>query len=195
MRSSSLTPREGLVLKEANFKSGSLREKKPTFPDAPTSFPPPPHFTPLQHDIPGTSPEIPDQTSALVLVENLPHPSFFFCDISTIRVARFCTRSIFVFNDCWFGDHTDSSRVPHLGLHQKQVERPSHIDVRYERAGPLQRSKELVGLGDASIMCVSSLRSKRLKVFGRKKEEAPERETRAPRSFLRPLVPSAYYAG
>ena len=48
----------------------------------------------------------------------------------------------------------------------KQVERPPHIDVRYERAGPLQRSKELVGLGDDSIMCVSSLRSKRLEVFG-----------------------------
>ena len=47
------------------------------------------------------------------------------------------------------------SRVPRLGLHQKQVERPPHIDVRYERAGPLQRSKELVGLGDDSIMCVT----------------------------------------
>ena len=32
----------------------------------------------------------------------------------------------------------------------KQVERPPHIDVCYERAGPLQRSKELVGLGDDS---------------------------------------------
>ena len=45
-------------------------------------------------------------------------------------------------------------------------EPPPHIDVRYETAGPLQRSKELVGLGDDSIMCVSSLRSKRLEVFG-----------------------------
>ena len=50
-------------------------KKKPTFPDAPTGFPPP---HPLQNDIPGTSPEIPDQTSALVLVENLLHPSIFF---------------------------------------------------------------------------------------------------------------------
>ena len=58
------------------------------------------------------------------------------------------------------------SRVPRLGLHQKQVERPPHIDVRYERAGPLQRSKELVRLGDDSIMCVSSMRSRRLEVFG-----------------------------
>ena len=41
--------------------------------------------------------------------------------------------------------------MPRLGLHQKQVERPPHIDVRYERTGPLQRSKELVGLGDDSI--------------------------------------------
>ena len=81
-------------------------------------------------------------------------------------MAGFCTRSIFVFNECWFGDHIDLSRVPHLGLHQKQVERPPHINVRYERAGPLERSKELVGLGDDSIMCVSSLRSRRLEVFG-----------------------------
>ena len=43
------------------------------------------------------------------------------------------------------------SRVPHLGPHQKQVARLPHIDVRYERAGPLQRFKELVGLGDDSI--------------------------------------------
>ena len=50
------------------------------------------------------------------------------------------------------------SRVPHLGLHQKQVARLPHIDVRYERAGPLQKSKELVGLGDDSIMCVSQER-------------------------------------
>ena len=77
MRWSSLTPRAGLVLIETNFKTGSLRRKKPTFPDAPTGFPPPPS-TPLRHDIPGTSPEIPDQTSALVLVENLLHPSLFF---------------------------------------------------------------------------------------------------------------------
>ena len=148
-----------LVLIEANFKTGSLLgKKKPTFPDAPTGFPP---STTLRHDIKGTSPEIPDQTSALVLVENLLHPSLF----------------------------------RYLGLHQKQVERPPHIDVRYERAGPLQRSKELVGLGDDSIMCVSSLRSRRLEVFGWKKEQAHERETRAPRSFLRPLVPSACYAG
>ena len=156
-----------MVLIEANFKTGSLRKKKPTFPDAPTGFPPPPPpFTPLQHDIPGTSPEIPDQTSALVLVEHLLHPSLFLYDILTIPVARFCTRSILVFNECWFGDHTDLSRVPHLGLHQKQVERPPHIDVRYERAVPLQRSKELAGLGDDSIMCVSSLRSRRLEVCG-----------------------------
>ena len=47
------------------------------------------------------------------------------------------------------------SRVPHLGLHQKQLARLPHIDVRYERAGPLQRSKELVGLGDDSIMFVT----------------------------------------
>ena len=33
-------------------------------------------------------------------------------------------------------------------------------------------------------MCVSSLRSKRLEVFGWKKEQARERETRAPPSFL-----------
>ena len=34
----------------------------------------------------------------------------------------------------------------------------AHIDVRYERAGPLQRSKELVGLDDDSIKCVSQER-------------------------------------
>ena len=79
-------------------------------------------------------------------------------------MARFCTRSI-AFNEYWFDDHSQS-RVPQLGHHQKEVERPPHIDVRYERAGPLQRSNELVGLGDDSIMCVSSLRSKRLEVFG-----------------------------
>ena len=84
---------------EANFKTGNLRKKKPT--DAPTGFPPS-----TRHDIPGTSPEIPDETSALVLLENLLHPSLFFYEISTIRVARFCTRSIFVFNEYWFGDHT-----------------------------------------------------------------------------------------
>ena len=50
--------------------------------------------------------------------------------------------------------------MPHLGLHQKQVARLPHIDVRYERAGPLQRSKELVGLGDDSIMCVSQERER-----------------------------------
>ena len=51
-----------------------------------------------------------------------------------------------------------STDVPVLLLNQP--------DVGYERAGPLQRSKELVGLGDDSIMCVSSLRSRRLEVFG-----------------------------
>ena len=155
-----------MVLIEANFKTGSLRKKSRHFPTPRLAFPLPHLFTPLQHDIPGTSPDIPDQNNDLVLVENLLHPSLFFYDISTIPVAGFCTRSIFVFNECWFGDHIDLSRVPHLGLHQKQVERPPHINVRYERAGPLQRSKELVGLGDDSIMGVSSLRSRRLEVFG-----------------------------
>ena len=44
MRWSSLTPRAGLVLIETNFKTGSLRRKKPTFLDTPTGFPlsPPP---------------------------------------------------------------------------------------------------------------------------------------------------------
>ena len=154
-----------MVLIEANFKTGCLRKKIRHFP-TPQLASPLPHSTRRSHGIPGTSTEIPDQTSALVLVENLLHPSLFFYDISTIRVAHFCTRSIFIFNEYWFGDYADLSRVPHLGLHQKQVERPPHIDVRYERAGPLQRSKELVGLGDDSIMCVSSLRSRRLEVFG-----------------------------
>ena len=137
------------------------------------------------HDIPGTSPEIPDQTSALVLVENLLHPSLFFlwhfdnsCG-SLLYTLDLRLQRVLV----WW---PHLSRVPHLGLHQKQVERPPHIDVRYERAGPLQRSKELVGLGDDSIMCVSSLRSRRLEVFGWKKEQARESETRAPPSFLAP---------
>ena len=105
MRWSSLTPREGLVLMEANFNTGNLRKKKADRrPNGlPPSRPPPPS---TRHDIPGTSPEIPDETSALVLLENLLHPSLFFYEISTIRVARFCTRSIFVFNEYWFGDHT-----------------------------------------------------------------------------------------
>ena len=38
--------------------------------------------------------------------------------------------------------------VAQLGLHQRQVERPPHIDVRQETAGPLQKPEELVGLGD-----------------------------------------------
>ena len=38
--------------------------------------------------------------------------------------------------------------VAELGLHQRQVERPPHFDVRWERAGPLQKPEELVGLGD-----------------------------------------------
>ena len=38
--------------------------------------------------------------------------------------------------------------VAELGLHQRQVERPPHIDVRWERAGPLQKPEELVGLGN-----------------------------------------------
>ena len=50
------------------------------------------------------------------------------------------------------------SRVAQLGLRQRQVECPPHIDVRYERAVPVQRSKELVGLGDDSIKCVSQER-------------------------------------
>ena len=152
-----------MVLIDANFEAGSLRKKKPTFPGAPTGFPPSsPSLHPLRHDIPGTRPEIPDQTSALVLIENLLHPSLFFLhfdnscdDISTIHVNTLDLRLQRVL-----------VRVPYLGLHQKQVERPPHIDVGYERAGPLQRSKEIVGLGDDSIMCVSSLRSKRLEVFG-----------------------------
>ena len=78
MRWSSLTRREGLVLIEANFKTGSLRKKSRHFPTPRLAFPLPHLFTPLQHDIPGTSPDIPDQTSALVLVENLLHPSLFF---------------------------------------------------------------------------------------------------------------------
>ena len=150
-----------MVLIETNFKTGSLRRKKPTFVDTPTGFPPPPS-TPLRHDIPGTSPEIPDETSASVFVENLLHPSLFFYDISTIRVARFCTRSI-------LAPSTSTSLVTTLESRAspgKQVERPPHIDVLYERAGPLQRSKELVGPGDDSIMSVSSLLSKRLEVFG-----------------------------
>ena len=149
-----------MVLIDANFEAGSLRKKKPTFPGAPTGFPPsPPSLHPLRHDIPGTKPEIPDQTSALVLIENLLHPSLFFlrhfdnsCD-SLLNTLDLRLQRVLV-------------RVPYLGLHQKQVERPPHIDVGYERAGPLQRSKEIVGLGDDSIMCVSSLRSKRLEVFG-----------------------------
>ena len=90
---------------EANFKTGNLRKKKPT--DVPTGSPPPAPPPPsTRHDIPGTSPEIPDETSALLLLENLLHPSLFFYEISTIRAARFCTRPIFVFNEYWFGDHT-----------------------------------------------------------------------------------------
>ena len=81
-------------------------EKKSRHFQTPQLASPFPASTPLRHDIPGTSPEIPDQTSALVLVENLLHPSLFFYDISTIRVARFCTRSIFAFKEYWFGDHT-----------------------------------------------------------------------------------------
>ena len=38
------------------------------------------------------------------------------------------------------------SRVAQLGLRQRQVECPPHIDVRYERAGPRQKSEELVCL-------------------------------------------------
>ena len=38
------------------------------------------------------------------------------------------------------------------------------------------------------VVCVSSVRSRRLKVFGWKKEQARESETRKPRSFLRSLV-------
>ena len=89
-------------------------------------FPLPHPFTPLQHAIPGTSPEIPDQTSALVFVENLLHPSLFFYDISTIPVARFCTRSIFVFNECWFGDHTDWCLTSTINLYP-----PWSKDVRF----------------------------------------------------------------
>ena len=46
------------------------------------------------------------------------------------------------------------SRVAQLGLRQRQVECPPHIDVRYERAGPPQKSEELVCLGD-DVMDVS----------------------------------------
>ena len=38
---SSLTPREVLVPIKANFKTGSLRKKKPTFRNSPTGSPPP----------------------------------------------------------------------------------------------------------------------------------------------------------
>ena len=149
-----------MVLIDANFETGSLRKKKPTFPDAPTGFPSSsPSLHPLRHDIPGTSPEIPDQTSALVLVENLLHPSLFF-------LRHFDNSFDSLLNTLDLRLQRVLVRVPYLGLHQKQVERPPHIDVGYERAGPLQRSKENVGLGDDSIMCVSSLRSKRLEVFG-----------------------------
>ena len=46
------------------------------------------------------------------------------------------------------------SRVAQLGLRQRQVECPPHFDVRYERAGPPQKSEELVCLGD-DVMDVS----------------------------------------
>ena len=46
------------------------------------------------------------------------------------------------------------SRVAQLGLRQRQLECPPHIDVHYERAGPLQKSEELVCLGD-DVMDVS----------------------------------------
>ena len=46
------------------------------------------------------------------------------------------------------------SRVAQLGLRQRQVECPPHIEVRYERAGPLQKSEELVCLSD-DVMVVS----------------------------------------
>ena len=63
-----------------------------------------------------------------------------------------------------------------------------HIDVCYERAGPLQRSKELVGLGYDSIMCVSSLRSRRLEVFG-----LDERKNRRARGrHARPVLSCAH---
>ena len=46
------------------------------------------------------------------------------------------------------------SRVAQLELRQRQVECLPHIDVRYKRAGPLQKSEELVCLGD-DVMDVS----------------------------------------
>ena len=46
------------------------------------------------------------------------------------------------------------SCVAQLGLRQRQVECPPHIDVRSERAGPLQKSEELVCLGN-DVMDVS----------------------------------------
>ena len=35
-----------------------------------------------------------------------------------------------------------------LELHQRQVERPPHTDVRSERTGPIQKPENLIGLGD-----------------------------------------------
>ena len=39
-------------------------------------------------------------------------------------------------------------RSPTDGTYQRQVERPPHIEVGKERAGPLQNPEEVVGLGD-----------------------------------------------
>ena len=162
MRWSSLTPRDGLVLIEANFKTGCLRKKRDISRRPNWLHPPPIHRPPTWHH--GNEPR--DSRSDYCFSFGWKFATskfiFFLRHFNNSCGSLLYTLDLRLQRVLVWWPHL--SRVPHLGLHQKQVERPPHIDVRYERAGPLQRSKKLVGLGDDSIMCVSSLRSRPLEV-------------------------------
>ena len=156
MRWFSLTHRGGLVLIEANLKTGSQRNKKANIslrhhllPPLPPPPPPPPDLTSKERAQKFHTDDVslPRSEWCFCLVENLLHPSFcFIWDFEILCGLPLYTLNLRLQRVLVWWPHL--SRLAQQGLHQQQVQCPPHIDVRYERAGPPLKSKELFGLGD-----------------------------------------------
>ena len=149
-----LTHREGLALIEANLKTGSLRNKKAYISRRHNCFP-------FLSDM--TRPKNKPRNSILMMCHPDLSSAFVWLKICYIQVYLFTTFWHFVWlafvharSSTGLGTTLESGASPRTSPETGRAS--AHIDVRWERAGSLQRSKELVGLGDDSIKCVSQER-------------------------------------
>ena len=131
-RWSSLTHREGLALIEANLKTKAWKQA---------------YISRRQNCFPSlsdmTRPKNEPRNSMLMMCHPDLSSAFVWLKICCIQVYLLrhfdisCGSPLYKLDRVLvWGPHL--SRVPYLGLHQKQVERPPRNDVRNERAGPLQ---------------------------------------------------------